>query len=157
MRVGKCSTRILLLYAFALVLLPAAAMAQEVTDTTRLPAELLTARRGWSAAITGRDANAAGAFVADSAVAEFGEERFVGKASFVRDFLGAQFQGLSSIRFGPGKIVRNGSNYDETTTYFVMPTDGSGEQSGQSMVTWRRYGTAWRVAKLTVLPGGQRP
>jgi hypothetical protein len=76
---------------------PLSARAQ-VTDSTKLPAPMRSARDSLNKALYALDATGSARFFADTAVVEFGGEIIRGRAG-VDAWLAGQFQALSAVRF----------------------------------------------------------
>jgi ketosteroid isomerase-like protein len=145
-------TRRLLFLLFTLIVAaPANAAAQATQDSTKVPAPLRTARASFLTAISGFDANGAGAHFADSAVVNMQGEVIAGKPAISQGWLPGMFQTLASIRFGGSSYTIAADEVMETGTHYVVPSEGGGEQPGTHYATWRRMADgSWKIVRLEV-------
>src|SRR5262245_45785121 len=149
LRRGRAFARLAPLCFLLLFANPLTARAQ-VTDATKLPAPLRSARDSMNKALIALDAGAAARFFADSASADVGGEVFRGQAG-VSAWLSGQFQGLSAVRLQNSSFAITDNQVTERGGYTVTLRDGSGDQSGSTETIWAKQSNgSWRVIRFTV-------
>ncbi len=147
--------RMLAALALLLVAGTARVQAQEVTDTTKLPAAMRSARAGLNKALEAKDGVAAGAFFADSVVVDFQGDLYTGRRTAVDTWLVPTLSSVSSLRFSAGTFMMENGDIIERAVHHVVPADGSGDtQEGTHIVRWKHMPDgSWKVIRLTVSEG----
>jgi ketosteroid isomerase-like protein len=146
---GKTFVRLAPLCFLLLFAAPLTARAQ-VTDSTKLPAALRSARDSLNKALTSLDAPASSRFFADTALLNFGGEIVRGRAG-VDAWLAGQFQGISAVRFQSAGFNITDTQVTERAGYTVTIRDGGGEQSGTNESIWaKQKDGSWKVVRLTI-------
>ena len=134
---------------FGLLLgVPAAARAQETTDTTKLAAPLRALRAAYSKALTSMDGNAAAAAFADSVYIEFQGQAYSGKEA-ATGWLNEALQGVSGLRFSEPTFTISDGEVTERATYTVSTSGGDAQ--GSTQTTWKRQKDgSWKMQRLIV-------
>ena len=124
---------------------PVEMQAQTTQDTTKLPAAMRAVRAQFNLAMTGLKAADAGAFLADSVVAEFQGQVFSGRPA-VQAWLTGVLAGVTSLRFTNFRFTISENEIIESVDYAARTPDG--EQPGSTETTWRLINGVWTVVRL---------